>query len=138
MLLNVELHVRWRQDLALVDVVDAERFQHLGFGEVSDAALCHDRNGHSAHDLDDLLGIAHARDAARGADVRRHAFQGHHGDSAGIFGYPRLLRGDHIHDHAALEHARETAFQRPRTGRTVRSWGVLWRGHVYAIVTPCP
>ncbi len=138
MLLHVELNVGRREDLAFVDVVDAERFQDLRLDEVSDAALRHDRNGHSAHDLDDLLRIAHACDATRGADVRRDALQGHDRHGARIFGDPRLLGGDDIHDHAALEHPREAAFQRPRTGRTVRSGSVLRRGHVYAIVTPCP
>jgi len=137
-LLDVELLVGRREYLALVDVVDAEGFQDLRLDEVSDATFRHDRNGHGAHDLDDLLGITHARDATRRADVRRDALEGHDRHRARVLRDPRLLCGDHVHDHATLEHAREAAFQRPSTGRTIRSGGVLRRGHMYAIVTPCP
>src|SRR5947207_1226647 len=56
-LLYVELLVCRRKNFALVDVVDTESFQHLSLDKVPDPALRHDRNGHGAHDLDDLLGI---------------------------------------------------------------------------------
>src|SRR5512140_2703244 len=59
-LLDVELLVGRRQDLALVDVVDAERFEHASFDEVTDARLRHDRDRDRGHDLEDLLGVAHA------------------------------------------------------------------------------
>jgi hypothetical protein len=48
--------------------------------------LRHDRNRHSSHDLLDELGVAHAGHAALGADVGRHALEGHDGDGAGLFG----------------------------------------------------
>ena len=113
MLLNVELLVGRRKNFTLVDVVDTESFKHLSLDKVPDPALRHDRNGHGAHDLDDLLWIAHSRDPTRGADVRRDTLERHHRHGARVLRDPRLLRGDHIHDHAALEHAREAAFERP-------------------------
>ena len=41
------------------------------------------------------------------ADVGRDALERHHGGGAGGLGDPRLLGGDHVHDHAALEHLGE-------------------------------
>ena len=38
------------EDLALVDVVDAQGCQHLGLGEVADAGLGHHRDGHGRLD----------------------------------------------------------------------------------------
>ena len=50
------------------------------------------------------LGVAHARYTARGTDVGRNAFQGHHGGGTCGFGDFGLFRGCHIHNHAAFEH----------------------------------
>ena len=44
------------------------------------------------------------RHAALGPDVGRHPLQRHHRDGAGVLGDLGLLGGDHVHDHAALEH----------------------------------
>ena len=44
------------------------------------------------------------------ADISRHPFQRHHSDRAGVFGDSRLLRRDHIHDDATLEHLCQTTF----------------------------
>ena len=52
----------------------------------------------------DHVGVAHPRHAALRADVGGHALQRHDRDGAGVLGDLRLLGGDHIHDHAALEH----------------------------------
>ena len=75
-----------RQDLRLVDVVDAERLEDLRLDEVADARLGHDRDGDRVHDPLDHRRVAHARDAARGTDVGRDALERHHGDGAGILG----------------------------------------------------
>ena len=64
-LVHVVLDVGGRQDLGLVDVVDLELLEDLRLGEVADAALGHDRDGHGLLDLLDLLRIGHARDARR-------------------------------------------------------------------------
>ena len=54
-----------------------------------------------------FVGIGHPRDAAGGADVGRNALERHHRAGAGGLGDPRLLGGDDVHDHAALEHLGE-------------------------------
>src|SRR5699024_10704981 len=43
------------------------------------------------------------------------AFERHDGYGAGIFSDARLLRGDHVHDDAALEHFGHTALDAFRT-----------------------
>ena len=60
------------QYLRLVDVVDAQGLEHLGFDEVADAALCHDRDGDGLHDALDAAGVGHAGHAPGRADVRGH------------------------------------------------------------------
>ena len=56
--------VRGREHLGLVDVVDAERLEHLRLDEVADACLGHDRDGHRVHDGADERRVAHARHPA--------------------------------------------------------------------------
>ena len=74
----------------------------------------------------DQVGVAHARDAALGADVGGHALERHDGDGAGILGDLGLLGGDDVHDDAALEHLGESALDAARCrGR----WCVLGVGH---------
>src|SRR5262249_60733670 len=68
-LVDVVLLVRGREHLALVDVVDLERLEHLRLDEVPDPGLRHDGDRHRLLDLADLVGIGHASDAALGADV---------------------------------------------------------------------
>ena len=92
------------QHLGLVDVVDLERLQDLGLGEVADPRLGHDRDRHRLLDALDHRRIGHAGDAAVAADVGRHALQRHHRTGAGLLGDPCLLGRDHVHDHAALQH----------------------------------
>ena len=95
------------EDLRLVDVVDLERLQDLGLGEVADPRLRHHRDGHGALDLLDLGRIRHAGHAPGRADVRRDALERHDGHGAGGLGDLGLLGGDHVHDHPALEHLGE-------------------------------
>ena len=102
-----------RQDFRLVDVVDAERLEHLRLDEVADARLGHDRDGDGVHDPLDHLGVAHAGDAAGCADVGGHALERHDGDGAGILGDLGLLGGDDVHDDAALEHLGEALLRGP-------------------------
>ena len=103
-----------REDFRLVDVVDAQRLEHLRLDEVADARLGHHRDGHRVHDPDDHRRVAHARDAAGGANVGRHALERHHGDGTGILGDLCLLGRDDVHDHAALEHLGQALLGRPR------------------------
>ena len=106
-LVDVVRLVGRREDFRLIDVVDPERLEHLRFDEVADPRLRHDRDGHGGHDPLDHRGVAHACDATCGADVRWHALEGHHGDGAGVLGDSGVLRGDDVHDDAALEHLGE-------------------------------
>ena len=98
------------QDFALVDIIHPQRFQDLRFDKVADARLCHHRNRDRIDNPFDHIGIAHARHTALHADISRHPFQRHHSDRAGVFGDSRLLRRDHIHDDATLEHLCQTTF----------------------------
>ncbi len=106
------------QDLGLVDVVDLERLQDLGLGEVPDPRLRHHRDRHRLLDLLDHPRVRHPGDAALGADVGGHALERHHGGGAGGLGDPRLLGVDDVHDHAALEHLGEAGLD-PECGRSL-------------------
>ena len=92
------------QDLALVDVVDAEGFEHLGFDEVADARLGHHRDGHRRLDPLDQGGIAHAGHPTVAPDVGGNPLEGHDGYGAGVLGDLGLLRRDDVHDHATAKH----------------------------------
>ena len=76
---------------------------------MADARLGHDRDGDGVDDAVDHVGIAHARDAALGADIGRNALESHHRDGPGVFGDLGLLDGDDVHDDTALEHFGEAA-----------------------------
>ena len=115
-LVHVVRGVGRRQHLALVDVVDLERLEHLRLDEVADAALGHHRDRDGLLDLADLVRVGHARDAALATDVGRHALERHHGDGAGVLGDARLLGVGDVHDHPALEHLGEAALDPHRPG----------------------
>ena len=108
MLVDVVLLVRGGQHLALVDEVDLERFQDLGLGDVSDPALGHHRDRDRFLDALDHRRIAHARDPAVAADVGGNALERHHRRGTGALRDRRLFRGGDVHDHATLQHLRET------------------------------
>jgi len=108
------------QHFGFIDEVDADRLEHLGLGDVADAHLGHDRNRHRVHDLGDQVEVAHPRDAARRPDIGRDPFERHHGDRARLLSDDRLFGRDDVHDHAALEHLRQTALDRDRPGLFLR------------------
>ncbi len=118
-LVDVVRFVGRRQHLGLVDVVDAERLQHLRLGEVADPALGHHRDRDGLLDALDHRRVAHARDAAVAADVGGHALERHHRDRAGVLGDLRLLGVDDVHDDAAAQHLRETPLHAGGTGRAL-------------------
>src|SRR5689334_13303387 len=101
------------QHFALVYIVHTEHFQDLRLDKVADAALRHHRDRHRLDDALDHVGVAHAGHAAMRPDVGGHALQRHHRHSTRLFGDPGLLRRDHVHDHAALEHLGEALLGRP-------------------------
>ena len=106
-LVNVQTVIGWGEHFAFVDVVDLDRLKNLGFGEMPDAALGHDGDRDGGLNALDHLRVAHARDAARCADVGWDALERHDGTGSGRLGDPRLLGGGDIHDDAAFEHLGE-------------------------------
>ena len=92
------------QHFGFVDVIDFERFEHLRFGEVTDASLCHHWNRDRLLDRLDHLGVRHPRHSAVTADVGWDALKRHYGAGASCLGDASLFLVDHVHDHAALEH----------------------------------
>ena len=92
------------EHLGLVDEVDTQLAENLRLHEVADAGLRHHRDGHGVDDALDEIRIGHAGHAALGADIGRHALQRHDGGSARVFSNSCLLRGNDVHDDAALEH----------------------------------
>lgn len=113
-LVDVVLLVGDGQDLALVDVVDADGLEDLGLHEVADAGLGHDGDGHRLLDLLDQLWVAHAGHAALGPDVGRDALQGHDGACPGLLRQAGLLGVDHVHYNAAAEHLGQAHLHRER------------------------
>ena len=122
------------EDLGLVDVVDAERLQHLSLDEVTDARLGHDRDRDGGDDAVDHVGVAHARHAALGPDVGRDPLERHDGDGAGVLGDLGLVGVDDVHDDAALEHLGHAALDASGAGHgrllgRGRRCGDLGAGH---------
>ena len=122
-LVDVVLLVGRREDLGLVDEVDAQALEHLGLGEVPDAGLGHHRDGHGRLDALDQLGIAHPGHAAVTPDVGRHPFEGHDGHGAGVLGHLGLLGVDHVHDHAATQHVGQPPLHRERARQLPATFG---------------
>ena len=128
-LVDVMRLVGRREHLALVDVVDAERLEHLRLGEVPDARLGHHRDGDRPLDLLDEGGVAHPRHAALGPDVGRHALERHDRHRPGVLGDAGVLGGDHVHDHPAAQHVGQTPLDRERAGASLPVAGRTgWRG----------
>jgi hypothetical protein len=96
------------EDLALVDVVDANGLQDLALDNVTDAGLGHDWDGDGVHDLLDHGRVGHASNTALGANVGGHTLEGHDGAGTGLFCDLCLLSVDNVHDHATLQHLGET------------------------------
>ena len=96
-----------REHFGFIDVVDFERLKDLGFDEVTNTGLGHDRNGHGLLDTDDHFGIAHASHAAIHPNVCRDSFERHDGGCTGVFSNLSLFRIDDVHNDAALQHLGE-------------------------------
>ena len=110
---DVVLLIGGGQHLGLVDVVDPQRLQDLGFHEMPDPALGHDRDGHTPLDLLDDCGIGHTGHPPGRPDVGRHPLQCHDGAGPGVFRYFGVLRRHHVHDDPALQHLSEADLHRP-------------------------
>jgi len=77
---------------------------------MTNAALGHHRNGNGVHDLEDHFRVTHTRHTPIGTDIGGNAFQRHNGARAGVFSYFGVLGVDHIHDHPAFQHLRQSLF----------------------------
>ena len=98
------------EDLALVDVVDADGLEDLGLDEVADAGLGHDGDGDGPLDVLDELRVAHAGHAALGTDVGGDTLKGHDRAGTGLLRDAGLFRVDDVHDDAAAEHLGQAHF----------------------------
>ncbi|OPX67223.1 MAG: hypothetical protein A4E36_01718 [Methanoregulaceae archaeon PtaB.Bin009] len=107
----MELLVGGGQHLALVDHIHAKGLEDLGFYEVADTYLAHHRDGDRIHDLHDDCRVCHPGHSPGLPDVRGNPLQGHDCDGPGLLGDFRLLRVDHIHDHAPFLHGRKSPLQ---------------------------
>lgn len=79
------------QNLGFVDVVDFDGLQNAGFGNMADAHLRHDRDGHGFLDALDHGRVAHAGDATGRANVGRNTLERHHRACARVLRDLRLL-----------------------------------------------
>ena len=118
-LVDVEGLVGRGEDFGLVDKVDPEVLENLGFGEVADAGLGHDGDGDCTDDLLDELGAGHTGDTAFGADHGGDALERHDGDGAGFFSDTGLLDVHDVHDDAAFEHLGEAELEAEGRGAEV-------------------
>ena len=81
------------EHFGFVDVVDFNGLQDAGFGNVTDAHLRHDRDGHGFLDALDHGRVAHAGDATGRANVGRNTLERHHRACARVLRDLRLLGG---------------------------------------------
>ena len=99
------------EHFGFVDVVDFDGLQDAGFGNMADAHLGHDRDGHGFLNALDHGRIAHAGDATGRANIGRNTLERHHRACARVLRDLRLLGGGDVHDHATLEHLRQILVQ---------------------------
>jgi len=104
-----------RQDLGLIHHIHAQCFQYLGLHKVAYPGLGHDWNADRSDDGLDNRRIGHPGHAAHLSDISGNGMQSHHRYGTGLLGYDRLLGSGDIHDHTALLHLCETAFEQFRT-----------------------
>ena len=125
-LVHVMSFVSRSQHFRLIDVVHAQFLKYLGFSKMSDTALRHYGNGNRRHDFANLFGRGHARHTTLSANLRRNALQRHDRNGASFLGNHGLLGIGDVHDHAALEHFRQSSLQAQAVGvPVVMRGGVL-------------
>ena len=96
--------VSWGENFGLIDVVDTDSFQHLGFHEVTNTSFRHHGDGDGFLNALDHVRIGHTSNATLCTNVGRNALEGHNGNRTGIFGNTSLLRVYNVHNDAALDH----------------------------------
>ena len=74
-LIDMVLLICRRQDFTFINHIHAEDFQYLGFYEMSNPYLTHDRYGDGFDDLGNLLGVCHPGDTAHLPDIRGDPLQ---------------------------------------------------------------
>lgn len=128
-LLDVALVIGGRQDLGLVNVVDAQGLEDLALDKVADTGLGHDGDGDGFLDLFDHGRVGHARNAAVLANVSGDSLEGHDGAGSSFFGDAGLLGVGDVHDDAALEHLGEASLE-GEAGGSCRGSRAVGRGVV--------
>ncbi len=103
-LINMIGIIRWTQDFGLIDIIDIQCLQDLGFGYMANATLGHHRNGYRLLDTLDHFGIAHSRYTTSCTNIRWNAFQRHNGTSPSLLSNLGLFRCRDIHDDTTLQH----------------------------------
>ena len=103
-LVDVVLVICRREHFTLVDIVDLDRLQDLCFCEMTDTALCHNRNADSFLNAANHFRITHTGHTAGCTNVCRNAFQSHNGTGTGCFSNLCLFRCGNVHNDTALEH----------------------------------
>ncbi len=114
------------QHFGLIDEINAERFEDLGFDEVTDPNLGHNRDRADRLDFLDHLRITGSGDASIAADPAGNPLKGHNGAGTRVFGDFGLLDVHDIHDHAALQHFGQAALRR-EPFRQISMRRVHWR-----------
>ena len=113
-LLDVKL-VRRGKHLGLIDHIHSQSLQYLGLHKVAYPGLGHDWNADCPDDGLDNRRISHPGHATHLPDICRDGMKSHHRYGTGLLSYDRLLGSGDIHDHTALLHLCETAFEQFRT-----------------------
>ena len=126
-LVDVVNIIRRRQHFRLVDVVDFESFEHLGFNKVTNSCFRHHGNLDLGLDRVDEVRVAHSSNSALCTDVGWDTLERHNSDRACVLGNSRLFSVDDIHDDTALEHLCETALDPQSSDRNLsQSFHPLW------------
>ena len=100
-----------RKNFALIYVININSLKDLGFCNMANPALCHNRNGHSLLYSFDHLRVAHSRNSTGCTYVSGNSFQSHYCTGTGSLCYFRLLGSCYIHNNATFQHLCKVAVQ---------------------------
>src|SRR5579863_4903823 len=101
---DMEMLIGRRQNLRLVDAVNANSLQNLGLDKVPNATLRHDGDGDSLFDLHNQFGVAHTGDATLRSNIGGHTLQCHYCRCTRFLCDTCMVCVDDITDHSTLEH----------------------------------
>mmetsp|Transcript_10566 Transcript_10566/g.18512 ORF Transcript_10566/g.18512 Transcript_10566/m.18512 type:complete len:202 (-) Transcript_10566:44-649(-) len=99
------------ENFAFIDIIDAERFQYLGFNKVTNSCFRHHWNRNSSFDSLNNSRIAHPGNAPMFSNVSWDSLQSHHCNSTSFFSNLCFVGIYYIHNYASFEHLSEPNFQ---------------------------